>query len=493
MSRYVQKNPIAQCVKFLYIVLSLVHLILLCFSYQDGMWYSAEACLYTAVIHTVITIGYGLRNLENRFRIVSFNAMYFLFLLSGLIATLLDGKTIISYLGVSEQAAQHTCYCLAISIIVVNLTYIALESFSRKNIKPYFSENSKTRPMQRGTRQIILVLFIVVLVAKFAGAVIQYRFLNENSYVDSYVIGYNKPFYITMPESVFYFCLCLWMATNPSKKQFYPLIVVVIVVEIIVLLSGDRAEPMATLFLLAYYVYNRSKAGNPVFRFTKMRVVVILALLPALILALQMVQYTRVHETVAEDTNLFLEFFEDQGVSVNVISKGYVYEEDIRQIGGSSYTIGGFRSYLTQNLISRTLFGIEAIPKNSVAAATSGNSFGSTLAYLWFRITYLEGHGCGSSYVAEMYHDGGIYFLCVGSALIAVLLLYLSRKGIPNGIYSYAFVLLMFKNLVLLPRVNSMAWFTATFSVQNLIVLVALLVANQLFSLHSNRRERATA
>ena len=130
---------------------------------------------------------------------------------------------------------------------------------------------------------------------------------------------------------------------------------------------------------------------------------------------------------------------------------------------------------------------------NTVEAATSGYSYGSTLAYLWFRPTYLAGRGCGSSYVAELFHDGGLLELCIGSAILSFLMLYIFRRMGSDrygSIYRTAFSLIIFKGLILIPRTNSFSWLTSAISVQNLMVFVVLLIANQLFSLHIRKEEK---
>ncbi|MBQ9860455.1 MAG: O-antigen polysaccharide polymerase Wzy [Clostridia bacterium] len=490
-----KKNTNAQVFRVVYGILSFVVVFLLFMSYTGGMWLSDELCVGIMMVSTITTIAYCAKKAEYRFFLLCFNATYFLFLGSGVLSAMLDSGYLGGYLDVSPRSVSHTCHVLAFSLHIVNSLYVVLDSSGAMDSlaeKPLLRRKKGFKPLQKGTIQVIWIFFLISLAADLVASIMQYRFLDTNTYVDSYIIGYNKPTYISLPESLFSFSLCLWLATNPPKKLFTPFFIVVLISQGFLLMSGARSGAMIVLLQLFYYIYYRSRTDKDFFRITKGSIIVFLVLLPFLILLLQVVKYTRVHESVKIGPQLFYEFFEDQGISAKSVARGYAYQDAIRNIGGSSYTFGALRNYLSQNLVSRLLFGIETIGKNTIEMARSGYSFGSTLSYICIRESYLSGIGSGSSYVAELFHDGGIWLLALGSAGISLLLLYLSKKTrTAKGIFKQAFLLLFFKNLLALPRSNSISWLTSTFSVQNLMLLAVLLIVNQLFSLRATQKEAA--
>lgn len=483
--QHIGKDLRMQVFKLLYTTLSGLLLVILLFSYMGNMWLSDRICVDIAVLCGVVAVIYCIMDMSNRFVLLCFNVNYFLFLVSGLWLTLLEGGYPPAYLGANVRAASHTAHVLAISLLIVNLVFILMDkppqALMDKQAKKFTKEEKKQEPLPKLVEQIILAMLILCLVSKLVGAVIQYQVTSASSYVDSYITGFEKPFLVWMPESIFYFVLCLWLCTNPKKKPLLLLLAWVLVIEVIILLSGDRAEPICTLLLLCYYIYRRSKNEEDFFQIKKWHVALALVMVPLLIIALQTVKHTRVHESVEVSADMLMEFVEDQGVSAGVISRAYVSRNTIKEIGGSSYTFGSLRNYLEQNMASRVLLGIEVVKQNTKAAAFSGDSLGSTIAYLWFPTSYFEGTGCGSSYIAEFFHDGGIGYLCFGSMALGLLLIYFVRVlQKSHNVFSMAFVLLILKDIIIVSRTSTFYWLTNAFTVQNLLVLALLLLITHL-------------
>ena len=470
----------AQLFRLLYTVCSSLLVFFLLCSYSGVLRMSDRLCLEVTVVTALTTVLYCARNLSNRFILLCFNVTFFVFLVGGLWANAIDGGSAASYLEVPGYAATHTVHVLPVSLLTVNTVFILMEKPSRSVLGRWKKTADASRlpeSLPTLTRQIILVIFLVALAGKLMGALIQYRFMQGNNYVESYVTNLNKPIYVWLPESIFYFSLCLWLATNPSKKMFLLLMVPVLITEGIILLSGDRAEPVCALLMLCFYVYRRGKTDEHFFHVRKRHVVLVLMALPFFVLFLQTVSYTRMHKQVDVDAHMLLEFVEDQGISAGVIGKAYVVRDSIRAISSSSYTFGSLRGYIKHNMLTRVLFGTAAMSSNTIEAALSGDSLSSTLAYLWFPQSYLQGVGCGTSYVAELFHDGGIPLLLIGNGVLAFILLLLTRVfQNAHGIFRVAFTLVAFKGIIYIPRYGALHWLTDTFSAQNLLVLLVMLL-----------------
>ena len=254
-------------------------------------------------------------------------------------------------------------------------------------------------------------------------------------YSESYTITVNLPFYFSAPSAAFYLLLCLWLSTKPSKKEFVFSIIIVLIMESLILFSGDRSEPMSVILMLSYYVIVQRK-NDDFYSIGKKQILLIAVVAIGFIYLLQYINFSRDHNTMTITENFVVDFFNKQGISAAVIGKGYDLKDSIAEIGGHHYSLGTISNYLTQNVVARTIFGINRINLNSVEAATSGNSYGSTMAYIRFRSSYLNGVGCGTSYIAELYHDGGMILLIIGSTLVAAIMYYVYVKKIE---YSGAF------------------------------------------------------
>ena len=187
--------------------------------------------------------------------------------------------------------------------------------------------------------------------------------------------------------------------------------------------------------MLSYYVIVQRK-NDDFYSIGKKQILLIAVVAIGFIYLLQYINFSRDHNTMTITENFVVDFFNKQGISAAVIGKGYDLKDSIAEIGGHHYSLGTISNYLTQNVVARTIFGINRINLNSVEAATSGNSYGSTMAYIRFRSSYLNGVGCGTSYIAELYHDGGMILLIIGSTLVAAIMYYVYVKKIE---YSGAF------------------------------------------------------
>lgn len=447
--------------------------IFLSISYFSNFYFNYIFCIVLANVTVLISSIYCLKNLTERFVMLCFNIMFFLFLLSGISVSLLNGDSLTTYLDCGFTAVKHTCHCLAVSIIIFNVVLYCLMNFSRNR----HTRSEKRAENKCNIASIILIIFCVVLVGKLLGSIIQYSFTSVYDYTETYVVTVSKPALINICESIFYLMLCLWLSTKPSKKWFMALIIVTFIAEGFILMSGDRGEPMATLLMVLYYFLWRSKEDAEFYKIRKWHIIIVIISIPLIIYILQFISFSRDHNEMKIEDNLFVDFFSKQGISAAIISRGYDIKGKMSAIGGNMFSVGTVINYLLNNVVSRTILGTERILANSVEAATMGTSYGATMAYILFPNTFLEGVGCGSSYIAELYHDGGWALLCIGNIILAMVMKKISdilRQ--KKGVFLQGLSLLLFYNIVNIPRNSCFAWLTGTFSIQNLAVIAVLLI-----------------
>lgn len=466
-SIYVGQNIIA------WLFISIAVLLALLISYSNDFMFNSSQCIIISTLTIIITSVYCIKNFAERDILLGFNITFFLFLLSGMFTCLFNEELIVKYLSSSDEAALHTNHCIAISIIVIDTTaYILLNSKRGKRIeeKAYVSE--------KGKEQIIFILFLIIMICKFATSVIRYYSTSRLGYSTVYQYNVNMPIYLRLPASVFYLCFCVWLSAHPQKTKFAVISFIIILLEGLVFFSGDRGESMSLLLVLAFYFIKRCKKDKDFFRFKKRYFLYIALIVPIIVYLMQYVSFSRKHMEMVSET-VYKDFFSAQGISAQVISKGYDLRDSIASIGGYTYASGSLRSYLLHNGLARKLFGTSMAVANTEEVALSGESFGSTMAYLRFRTSYLNGIGCGTSYVAELWHDGGLVLLVFGSIFLGLLIwMVIQMTGGFRGILSNAIFLLMSIYIIQIPRGNCFAWLTGTFSVNNLMVmlLIALMV-----------------
>ncbi len=437
--------------------------------------------IISAILEFFLCCIISVKNFERHFPIICFNLMYFIFLISGMMVNLFDESYIYKYLRASTEAARHTCYVIFLAIAVVNITYTYLAN-RRTSSVINFESNVKINVFKNRTYISLIRLGLIICIpCKIVSAVARYALSVEMGYSGSYLTEVGLPFIIYVPATMYLFFFCMWLTTNPSKKEFILLTSLALFPQAIVLFAGDRGEPMSLLMMIVFYCVTFRANDKDFFRINKKSLFLMVVIAVALMCLLQYVGLSRDNREIDETSGLLSGFFESQGISATVLSTGYDLRQKMQDIGGRHFAVGTVVTYLTQNFLVRRIFGIEAIKMNTVEAATSGNSFGSTLAYLRYPTSYLSGVGGGSSFVAELYNDGGYFGVIVGSALIACIFYMLfcdSRK--KRNLIPDCFVLLMFMNIVMVPRDSMFKWLSASFSVQNLIFFFMLSMIEQI-------------
>lgn len=120
------------------------------------------------------------------------------------------------------------------------------------------------------------------------------------------------------------------------------------------------------------------------------------------------------------------DFFIQQGGSINVIRRTIFNADQLVDMHLVSFN--GIHSVIFENPIATRIFDVQTYSGNSVMRAMNTNSLAHRLSYLAYGNGYLMGRGTGSSYIAELFHDFGVFGVLLGSIIYGVIL------GKINGI-----------------------------------------------------------
>ena len=153
-------------------------------------------------------------------------------------------------------------------------------------------------------------------------------------------------------------------------------------------------------------------------------------------------------------------------------------------MGGHTFVLGYIKEYLTNNVFARMILGT-SISLRTKQDAFSGNNFLQTYGYAYAPITYLSHRGAGSTYIAEVFQDGGYYFLFVISVFYAQLFVMINKKQLFTPV-RMAIILNISRFVSLLPRGMAMQWFTNTFAVQNIIIFFLIYLLMNRGRYHKN-------
>ncbi len=419
---------------------------------------------------------YSISKIRERFCLFAFNLGYYLFLLGGFsISYLSTGYYEYfsnSYFTSSSDAVFHAVYSVMLSLMAVNCTY---PFFSGLQICPNRSRRTDDSCITQQSprfRQFIVwglaISYVCLLIQKGEETII----MRATGYVNSYTLTTNLPSSLSYISSLFYIFLFMYWSMMPPKKNTIVSLAAVAFLEIVILISGERGEPISMALTCVFYILIRNRCGVRDLIIKKKHVIACIILLPFVFSALQALSETRFqreYETVSVFEGA-TDFLETQGGSIKIIANAYDLKEKISEMGGHTFVFGYIKDYLTNNVFARIILG-KTKGLRTVQDALSGNNFLQTYGYAYAPTTYLNQKGAGSTYIAEVFQDGGYPFLIIMSVFYAWLLSVLNKKQIYTPV-QMAIVLNISRFISLLPRGMAMQWFTNTFAIQNIVVFL---------------------
>ena len=441
-------------------------------SLVDGNIYVSTG---SAVLIWLVAMIHALCGIRARFTLLSFNIGFFTFILGGYSIGLFTefdaGYLDDNRVRVTEDAVNHVGRCMVLCMFFVNATYLLLESYYSKKEKGSFWDQSKFLAPNNRLKRILILLMIVGFICKLLLSIEDLRGVRATSFREHAVAESSYPYFVTSLSSLFFVSLFAYWGTIPNKRSTIITFIALAIPELILLLSGERGEPISVILVTVFYILFRNRLGNYDFYFKKWTVFVGIILLPFVIFFLQMMAYERNH-LVYEEGLLggVQDFFETQGGSVKIISNSYVMHDVIEDAGGHTFVLGEIRYYLKHNIFTRLVMGLQTRQRN-IGDVYSGDNFLRTYGYLYSPVTYNAGVGGGSTYIAEVYHDGGYLFLALFNVLIAFLLRYLDTVKI-DSVVQFTICMGILRFMSVLPREQALQWLTSTFAIQNLIFYV---------------------
>ena len=103
--------------------------------------------------------------------------------------------------------------------------------------------------------------------------------------------------------------------------------------------------------------------------------------------------------------------------------------------------------------------------------ALYGNSLGATQFYITSPGSLLSGKGAGCCYLSELFFDAGIIGIVIGSVFLGIILrkLILDEEKKP---WVNAFIILMIRWIVYIPRASYFDWISNPFNIWNVAIIV---------------------
>lgn len=433
----------------------------------------------------LIGMVYAIKSIRERFCLFAFNAGYYLFLIGGFSINLCKTGTLeyfsSAYFASSPDAIVHAAFSVMLSLLVINCSYILLEGMRIRT--SYFNSVERNNGIINQTprfRQVLVFCLIISYISLYLKKREETVIQLATGYVNSYILTTRFPSVLSHISSLFYIFLFMYWSLMPSKKHTLISLGAVCVLELVILISGERGEPISMALTCVFYILIRNRCGYTDIKIKKKYVIIAVLLLPiafSLLQSLSETRFKREYESasIMEDAT---DFLETQGGSIKIIANAYDLRNKISDMGGNTFIYGYLKHYLTNNVFARIVTG-KPITLRTARDALSGSNFLQTYGYAYAPTTYLNQKGAGSTYIAEVFQDGGYLLLFAISIFYAWLIAMLNKKQLYTPV-RMAIILNISRFISLLPRGMAMQWFTNTFAIQNIIVfLVIYFVSNK--------------
>lgn len=430
----------------------------------------------------IIWIGnmiFCLEEFQKRFFFFLFQCTFFTFLLGRIVVSYLRGQKWWTEIG---QAYENNCFAvvaIAISLVSLYLGAVITEYFWNRKKTVNFERNESKIEYRKNLQAIALCVFLVTFIFFCIQEGEKLFYVWDKSYVEYYT-GFHQqfPFWVYTIASFMKYSLCLYLATLPSKKRSFIPLVMYVISNIPSLLIGMRNPiVLSILFALSYYVL-RNILDNKEKWFGRLEKICIAITIPVGVVFLAAYSYIRSDQALKtiNPFSLFTEFFYGQGVTLNVLTRGYGYRLNLPEREFRNYTFGGIIDYIVHGNVGQLLFGTEALPEgNCWTNGRISNNLSHNLSYVIMKEDYLNGRGLGSSYILENYIDFGYLGVAIFSLILGYLLIWFIR-GIGKNCLLNTIILVSLTEIFYIPRAEATGWLTFIVTLQFWACIIACYV-----------------
>jgi oligosaccharide repeat unit polymerase len=408
----------------------------------------------------------------------------FLFLLSRVVVRWILYREV--YMPFDYDIMRHVYLCIYLSIIG-----LWMGSFTNLTFHPrQYNEKPLTQSLDyEALRTVLKPLTLICGFAQLARAVEKSVYWFASGSLGDLQINYatNLPSIVLRISFVYVLFLCMYLATFPTKKQAFPVLIQLLIIEAMKMVYGHRSDFVLGLMFIFVYYSIRDRFDDEIWIGRKEKLFTVVSI-PLLIILLVFIGYYRKQNTFEFNglLNVLWQFFESQGTSINILGYAAQNADKLPQ-PNFLYLFDTTYTFLSTNPVSSLIFGTKSYSVNTVGRALYGTSLEQALYYIINPTSYLAGYGGGSSYIAEI--DVGYGYF--GMILINLIL---SNVIYKINIYDYrsygatVIILAFLKSLFIIPRAGFDSFVGELISVTHIIALLLVWALYQ----EVKRRRRAS-
>ncbi len=352
----------------------------------------------------------------------------------------------------SSELNFHAELLLFISLLALFIGY-----YLSGKVKIYKPRNNSTIKREYNTRKCLAVqevsrvLFFLTFAFNLFTLMDIVLFVFKHGYISFYASYVSSvPYIIKKIGDMCLICFWIFLATMPEKRKVDRVSFFYLIYLLVTLGTGKRFPFVAGLLTLFIYYLARNEINPGKDTWLKKKTIVsafiIVPIIFGMLYLIGEVRMGRAVDAFRIDKAL-ASFLYDQGGSINIIKRLELYAS---RLPVKHYLFGSTYEAISNNIIFR-LLGFPQYSGNTVQHALEGYSFQHALSYITMGNYYLSGHGLGSCYIAEAYHDLGYLGVVIVNLIYGVLF----RKLFDfksHGIWLTAIILSMLNSILLAPR-----------------------------------------
>lgn len=375
-----------------------------------------------------------------------FNVFIVLFIFSRAISGIIYGDdalyTTINTYGYIEVDEEITKFIFSIYCAIIHISFLIGLIFKGNYYLPYknntFSRKIFNHQINSVNNKLLLLLFIffIPIQISYINFIFTTGYLsifNSDGFAGLiYKDLISRAIYLSLPIA---FIFQIKTFQSISKSLIF-LIGLFIFLEI---LTGQRGH--AVLFGMSLYLFH-SIALNKNIGLVKLSIYTFVSI--ALLVSIDILRSSE------SSQSFLLIALQGFGTTLNTHQVGIYFEENLRDMQNSFYSLYGITDYI-ERLLNPGLENIYNTRSHDLLLTS--DYLGHKLTYLMNKDTWLFGYGLGSAFVLELYIDFGIYISLFFMIMLLILYkFYESRIRFANG-YLLSLIFINFTQyLLFLPR-----------------------------------------
>ncbi|MER2173154.1 MAG: O-antigen polysaccharide polymerase Wzy family protein [Carnobacterium sp.] len=253
----------------------------------------------------------------------------------------------------------------------------------------------------------------------------------------------------------------IFLATLPNKKFLKKTLIIILPLLSIDLLTGRRGEAILNIMIvITYYILRNYYVDKDINQF-KFKEIVKIPIIGFFIVAISIIiSQTRLSQEI-DFTNILSTFFEQQSGTYTMIESTLYYKDSLKATGSIFSLQALYNGVEVIDKVVHSLFPEEGMSK------LFQSNLGNAITYFREPIYYKNGGSFGTSYIAELNLDFGLFGVFIYNVFIGVVLKLINRLNFNNWII-FSFTLFFLKSIYFVPRESAFNWVNQFVSFTNI-------------------------